>query len=150
MITPGESSIDGTAAVTVGASVIVVSTVVVSAGTTVVGASTVGVAGVVPVEPVVVGDDTVSVVASVVVLTAVVAWPEPEDWTDDEESLSEADADAADALLVARARAGPFARLELVELEFAEWPELPSDLPVECGVAPESDEPVSVLAAATP
>ncbi|MCX2930276.1 hypothetical protein ORI20_08315 [Mycobacterium sp. CVI_P3] len=88
---------------------------------------------------------SVVLLAAVVVLLAARARPEPDDRTDNEEPLLEGD---EGLLPVERLRAGPAdgcARLEL-----AEWLELLPELLAELAFDPESEEPPSMDAEATP
>ena len=84
-------------------------------------------------------------VVSVASLSVTTGREDPDDRTDTEEPLLEA---GADAVPVERVRAGP--AVPGARLELAEWPDVLPELPAECGAAPESDDPPSVAAAATP
>ena len=85
------------------------------------------------------------VVVSAASLPATTGRADPDDRTDTDEPLLEF---AADCLTLEWVRAGPADAL--VRLGVAEWPELLPELVDECGADPESDEPPSVEAAATP
>ncbi|SBS78443.1 conserved hypothetical protein [uncultured Mycobacterium sp.] len=100
---------------------------------------------VLPVELGVVVEVVGCVVASVASASATTGRADPDDRTDTDEPLLEF---AAGCLPVERVRAGPADAL--VRLGVAEWRELLPELFDDCGADPESDEPPSVEAAATP
>jgi hypothetical protein len=85
------------------------------------------------------------VVVSVASLSATTGRADPDDRTDTEEPLLEF---AAGGLPVERVRAGPAE--PLARLVVAEWPELLPEVLDEFCADPESDDPPSVEAAATP